>query len=80
MQPFVVQIARYRIVYIVRIQGKIDRNGFLVLDTVRQFVIVRSVRVEDAFSDCSFDIPASLKSLAVMVFMVLLHDEVPKFH
>ena len=49
-----------------------------MLDTVRQLVIVHSVGVEDAFSDCSFDIPASLKSLAVMVFMLLLHDEVPK--
>ena len=49
-----------------------------MLDTVRQLVIVRSVRVEDAFSDRSFDIPARLKSLAVMVFMVLLNDEVPK--
>ena len=49
-----------------------------MLDTVRQLVIVRSIRVEDAFSDCGFDIPASLKSLEVVVFMVLLHDEVPK--
>ncbi len=49
-----------------------------MLDTVRQLVIVRSVGVEDAFSDCGFDVPASLKSLAVMVFMVLLHNEAPK--
>ena len=49
-----------------------------MLDTVRQLVIILSVHVEDAFSDCSFDVPTSLKSLAVMVFMVLLHNEVPK--
>ena len=49
-----------------------------MLDTVRQLVIILSVRVEDAFSDGSFDVPTSLKSLAVMVFMVLLHNEVPK--
>ena len=78
MQTFVVQSARHQIVYIVRIEGKIDRNEFLVLDAVRQLVIARSIGVESAFRDCSFDIPASLKSLTVMVFMVLLHDEVPK--
>ena len=49
-----------------------------MLDTVRQLVIVRSVRVEDAFSDCSFDVQASLKCLTVMQFMVLLHNEVSK--
>ena len=32
----------------------------------------------DAFSDYGFDVPASLKCLAAMEFMVLLHNEVPK--
>ena len=35
MQTFVVQSARHRIVCVVQIQGKIERNGFFVLDTVR---------------------------------------------
>ena len=34
--------------------------------------------VEDALIDCGFDVPASLKRLAAMECMVLLHNEVPK--
>ena len=66
MQTFVVQSARATNRLYRESEGR-SIETFLVLDTVRQLAIVRSVRVEDAFSDCGFDVPISSKSLAVVL-------------